>query len=368
MSSIGTGVFQIEYASKAVDNSGTVIGIKCKDGIVMAVAGLAADGRQIVARAKSEATSYQSVYGEPIPVKELAERVASNVHLCTLYWWLRPFGCGVILGGYDRDGPQLYMVEPSGISYVSSFLANGASFFFIFLVASSIDGEIKALFFLDKTRRDSEDRRRSDLRFLDLERGEISDILSTIPPDVYNGFSVVTCGNHAYAIGGKMIYRSTDHVFRFDFKHAERGWRKATSMLYCRGFPEALAVEGKIYVFEGSGVCFGEVYDISGDSWVPLITPSIAEYSCSPRFFPISDFVGIAGNVLYVFYEFCDETFWKAYDVQDKKWLPLKWLTEFSCTSGCSSDSFGHGGIYAAGDDLSQNALVYRGEYNDEAY
>ncbi|KAG6413147.1 hypothetical protein SASPL_125849 [Salvia splendens] len=183
MSSIGTGydlsvttfspdgrVFQIEYAAKAVDNSGTVVAIKCKDGIVMgvekliaskmllpgsnrrihsvhrhsgmAVAGLAADGRQIVTRAKSEATNYEKfvsrhlsckvplvsvdaaeagdtemVYGEAIPVKELAERVASYVHLCTLYWWLRPFGCGVIVGGYDRDGPQLYMIEPSGISY-----------------------------------------------------------------------------------------------------------------------------------------------------------------------------------------------------------------------------------------------------------
>ncbi|KAK6120423.1 hypothetical protein DH2020_045837 [Rehmannia glutinosa] len=256
MSSIGTGydlsvttfspdgrVFQIEYAAKAVDNSGTVVAIRCKDGVVMGVekliaskmmlpgsnrrihavhrhsgmkmifdlgtessvidlkrgnfvlhyweslaecfscdlkqcwgfhdrepnalkkllgkikvpktdslkqvfshqsddkgvAGLAADGRQIVARAKSEATNYErflfcsclvcfllfflgdgeggGVYGEPIPVKELAQRVASYVHLCTLYWWLRPFGCGVILGGYDRDGPQLYMVEPSGVSY-----------------------------------------------------------------------------------------------------------------------------------------------------------------------------------------------------------------------------------------------------------
>ncbi|WRX34592.1 Proteasome alpha-subunit [Theobroma cacao] len=157
MSSIGTGydlsvttfspdgrVFQIEYAAKAVDNSGTVIGIKCKDGIVMgvekliaskmmlpgsnrrihsvhrhsgmAVAGLAADGRQIVARAKSEATNYESVYGEPIPVKELAERIASYVHLCTLYWWLRPFGCGVILGGYDRDGPQLHLTMNSDFS------------------------------------------------------------------------------------------------------------------------------------------------------------------------------------------------------------------------------------------------------------
>ncbi|XP_078441161.1 20S proteasome alpha subunit G1 [Wolffia australiana] len=158
MSSIGTGydlsvttyspdgrLFQIEYAAKAVDNSGTVIGIKCKDGIVMgvekliaskmllagsnrrihsvhrhagvSVAGLAADGRQIVMRAKTEATNYERIYGEPIPIKELADRVASYVHLCTLYWWLRPFGCGVIVAGYDRDGPQLYMVEPSGISY-----------------------------------------------------------------------------------------------------------------------------------------------------------------------------------------------------------------------------------------------------------
>lgn len=50
MSSIGTGydlsvttfspdgrVFQIEYAAKAVDNSGTVVGIKCKDGIVIVI-------------------------------------------------------------------------------------------------------------------------------------------------------------------------------------------------------------------------------------------------------------------------------------------------------------------------------------------
>ncbi|XP_074366784.1 uncharacterized protein LOC141707490 isoform X1 [Apium graveolens] len=57
-----------------------------------------------------------SIYGDQISVKEL---VASYVHLCTLYWWLRPFGCGVFLGGYGRDGPQLYMIEPSGVSYGS---------------------------------------------------------------------------------------------------------------------------------------------------------------------------------------------------------------------------------------------------------
>ncbi|CAI0397756.1 unnamed protein product [Linum tenue] len=234
MSSIGTGydlsvttfspdgrVFQIEYAAKAVDNSGTVVGIKCKDGIVMgvekliaskmmlpgsnrrihsvhrhtgmAVAGLAADGRQIVARGKSEATNYDNKFRATIctPVcpnvdcdcheysfeiiwyhrnacfacssnagylnfqviqvlrmlplcSHVAVPMANpslsksllNVLLATCtyvpsiggfvgkgkcshvhFLRCRPFGCGVILGGYDRDGPQLYMIEPSGISY-----------------------------------------------------------------------------------------------------------------------------------------------------------------------------------------------------------------------------------------------------------
>ena len=30
-------IFQIEYAAKAVENSGTAIGLKCRDGIVLAV-------------------------------------------------------------------------------------------------------------------------------------------------------------------------------------------------------------------------------------------------------------------------------------------------------------------------------------------
>lgn len=55
MSSIGTGydlsvttfspdgrVFQIEYAAKAVDNSGTVVGLKCSDGVVLGVEKLVA--------------------------------------------------------------------------------------------------------------------------------------------------------------------------------------------------------------------------------------------------------------------------------------------------------------------------------------
>lgn len=37
----------------------------------------------------------------------------------TLYASVRPFGCSVLLGVYDHKGPQLFMIEPSGVSYVS---------------------------------------------------------------------------------------------------------------------------------------------------------------------------------------------------------------------------------------------------------
>ena len=36
----------------------------------------------------------------------------------TLYSSVRPFGVSTIVGGVDVNGPQLYIIEPSGISYV----------------------------------------------------------------------------------------------------------------------------------------------------------------------------------------------------------------------------------------------------------
>jgi len=159
MSSIGTGydlsasqfspdgrVFQVEYAQKAVENSGTSIALKGKDGVVfaveklvtsklyenganrrifsvdthigMAVAGLLADSRQIFETARKEASNYRSEYGNNIPVKYLADRVAMYKHAYTLYSSVRPFGCSIALGSYDDiDGPQLFMVDPSGVTF-----------------------------------------------------------------------------------------------------------------------------------------------------------------------------------------------------------------------------------------------------------
>nr|CAD7598511.1 unnamed protein product [Timema genevievae] len=115
-------VFQVEYAQKAVENSGTVIALRGKDGVVfavekLAVSGLISDSRQIVETARSEASNYRAQYGTNIPLKYLNERVAMYMHAYTLYSAVRPFGCSIILGTYEQDGPVMYMIDPSGVSY-----------------------------------------------------------------------------------------------------------------------------------------------------------------------------------------------------------------------------------------------------------
>ncbi|XP_031842449.1 proteasome alpha7 subunit [Nomia melanderi] len=158
MSSVGTGydlsasqfspdgrVFQVEYAQKAVENGGTVIGLRGKDGVVfavekiitsklfepgankrifnidqhvgMAASGLISDAGQIAETARSEASSYKAQYGVGIPLKYLNERVSMYMHAYTLYSAVRPYGCSVILGAYENDQPQMYMIDPSGVSY-----------------------------------------------------------------------------------------------------------------------------------------------------------------------------------------------------------------------------------------------------------
>ncbi|TFK29278.1 20S proteasome subunit [Coprinopsis marcescibilis] len=158
MTSIGTGydlsastyspdgrIFQVEYAGKAVENSGTAIGLKVKDGVVLAVeklvhskllvpnvnrriqtvdrhiglatSGLLADGRSIANRAREEASSLRSWHDAPPTLKDIAERIGMFVQAYTLYSSVRPFGISTLLGAVDKNGPALFVVEPSGVFY-----------------------------------------------------------------------------------------------------------------------------------------------------------------------------------------------------------------------------------------------------------
>lgn len=48
----------------------------------------------------------------------LADRLAQYFHAYTLYSFVRPFGCSVLLSSYDDEGPHLYTIDPSGTCYV----------------------------------------------------------------------------------------------------------------------------------------------------------------------------------------------------------------------------------------------------------
>ncbi|KAF3845645.1 hypothetical protein F7725_008808 [Dissostichus mawsoni] len=125
MSSIGTGydlsastfspdgrVFQVEYAMKAVENSSTAIAIRCKDGVVFGV-------EKLVLSKLGERGSLQlqielrTRHSPQAPVRESGHvRARLHVQRCeAVRLQLHP-------GSYDKDdGPQLYMVDPSGISH-----------------------------------------------------------------------------------------------------------------------------------------------------------------------------------------------------------------------------------------------------------
>uniref|UniRef100_A0A7S3PKQ0 Proteasome subunit alpha type n=1 Tax=Aplanochytrium stocchinoi TaxID=215587 RepID=A0A7S3PKQ0_9STRA len=140
-------VFQIEYADKAVEAGGAVIGLKCKDGVVigveklvlnklllptsgkmvhkvdnhagMAYTGYVPDGRAIVPAAESECMNYKDYYGENMPPHTLSSRIGAYMHAHTMYGGYRPFGLGVLIAGYDDVDKEsyLHMINPAGTHF-----------------------------------------------------------------------------------------------------------------------------------------------------------------------------------------------------------------------------------------------------------
>jgi 20S proteasome subunit alpha 7 len=49
----------------------------------------------------------------------MVKRIASYVSAFTLYSSVRPFGLCSIVGSVDVHGPALFMIDPSGLYYVT---------------------------------------------------------------------------------------------------------------------------------------------------------------------------------------------------------------------------------------------------------
>ena len=84
----------------------------------MVYSGLGPDYRVLVRQGRKEAERYKGVYGEPQSVSMSVKATAGLMQEYTQSGGVRPFGCSVLVAGFDDDGttPRLYQVDPSGVS------------------------------------------------------------------------------------------------------------------------------------------------------------------------------------------------------------------------------------------------------------
>jgi 20S proteasome subunit alpha 2 len=128
---------QVRHALTAVGNGETVIGIRAKNGIVIAAekklasplidessihkidrlcdymgvsyAGIGPDFNAVVMKARKDVAKYHATYQDKITPFVLCKQIATLFQEYTQSGGVRPFGIGMIVGGYDEEqGPQIF--------------------------------------------------------------------------------------------------------------------------------------------------------------------------------------------------------------------------------------------------------------------
>jgi proteasome alpha subunit len=67
-------------------------------------------------------------YGEPISTNSITKYISDRKHLVTQYAGVRPYGVGLLIGGFDKTGARLFETEPSGttIEWKAQAIGRGA--------------------------------------------------------------------------------------------------------------------------------------------------------------------------------------------------------------------------------------------------
>jgi len=137
-------LFQVEYAQEAVKKGSTAVGVcgnaivvlavekksvaklqeertmrkicLLDDHVVMAFAGLTADARILIDRARVECQSHKLTVEDPVTLEYITRYIAQLKQRYTQSNGRRPFGISALISGFDYDGtPHLFQTDPSGV-------------------------------------------------------------------------------------------------------------------------------------------------------------------------------------------------------------------------------------------------------------
>lgn len=95
--------------------------------VALAFAGLNADARILVDRARLEAQSHRLTVEDPVSIEYITKYIAGVQQRYTQSGGVRPFGISTLIVGFDPNDktPRLYQTEPSGIYSAWSVLSYG---------------------------------------------------------------------------------------------------------------------------------------------------------------------------------------------------------------------------------------------------
>ena len=146
-------IYQVEYAIETVKRGTLALGIKSKEGVIMAVeekaralqtsgitqkifqvdyhigvaaAGYIPDARVQVDNARFFSQGSRMTYDESVEVATVARHLADQAHQFTQYGGVRPNGVSMIIAGIDQKGGSIYVADPSGTYVQFAAIAIGA--------------------------------------------------------------------------------------------------------------------------------------------------------------------------------------------------------------------------------------------------